>query len=376
MIIIGSKNISKLDLSNLNLTEFPVEVLSLKNLRKLNLSNNKISVIPSTIENLKNLELIDLSNNEIKNFYAKICSLKRLKVLNLNNNKIRTIPKQISDLKSLENLQLSSNRIETMPESFSQLDNLQKLNLSKNPLSEFPIQLLKVSNLKYLWLNNLKLNTFPLFEISNSLTNLSGLYCYGRLVRSNNMNEDFLQLSKIKGNSLPKLNVLKKQYETNKMSDFTNSKPVQKNKIFISYSHSDKKWLEIVQMNLRVLEHDDYEFDLWDDTRIKAGDKWKTEIEQALNLAGIAILIVSTAFLASKFVQNDELPTIFKNAEENKTKILPLIIGHCRFTQHRVLSTFQAVNDPSKPLSSLSDSDQEFQLVQLTNRVEEILKGS
>lgn len=65
MIEIASENISKLDLSNMNLTEFPTEILNLKNLRKLNLSNNKLSVIPREIEKLKNLELLDLFNNNI-----------------------------------------------------------------------------------------------------------------------------------------------------------------------------------------------------------------------------------------------------------------------------------------------------------------------
>lgn len=381
MIKIGSKSISKLDLSNSNLTEFPIEVLNLKNLRKLNLSNNKISIIPREIENLKNLELLDLSNNNISNFYAKICSLKRLKVLNLNNNKIRTIPKQIASLNSLRILQLANNKLNTLPESFKKLDNLQKLNISKNLFSEFPSQILEISKIKRLWMSNLELKYFPIPKIYTCLTNLTHIYCYGAITNNKNLDKNFIRLTKIKGNCLPELfrinNLHAVSYNNPKAKVNNESKldQVQKSKIFISYSHKDKEWLENVQTNLKVLNFNDYQLDLWDDTRIKPGDKWKTEIEAALKIAGIAILIVSTDFLASDFVRSNELPIILRNAEENGTKILPLIVRPCIFTKDKYLSIFQSVNDPNKPLSVLSDSEKEIQLVNLTEEVSIILQG-
>ncbi len=377
MIEIGSKNISKLDLSNSNLTEFPMEILNLKNLRKLKINNNKISIIPREIEKLKNLELLDLSNNNITNFYSKICSLKKLKVLNLNNNKIKTIPKQIANLKSLKTLQLANNKLSTLPEQFTLLESLQKLNISKNPFLEFPIQILKIHSLKNLWLNNLELESFPLLKIPSHLTNLISLYCYGKIINKNNLDKDFTRLTKIKGNCLPELLLINKSYNISniktKVTNKTSLNQVKKNKIFISYSHSDIEWLRKIQTNLKVLKFNNHDFDLWDDTKIKTGDKWKIEIEKALNVAGIAILIVSTDFLASDFVRSNELPLILKNAEENGTKILPLIVRPCRFTKDKHLSIFQSVNDPNKALSTLSESDKEIQLLNLTEDVSNIL---
>ena len=379
MIEIVSENVSKLDLSNMNLTEFPTEILNLKNLRKLNLSNNKLSVIPREIEKLKNLELLDLSNNNINNFYAKICSLKKLKVLNLNNNKIKTIPKQIANLESLKILQLANNKIITLPESFKKLASLQKLNISKNPFLEFPSEVLGISSLNSIWLNNLQFEIFPLLKIPIYLTNLNSIYCYGKILNKNNIDKDFLRLTKIKGNCLSELFLISNSYRIDNLKSKTKASnkrgvnQVLKNKIVISYSHADAEWLKKVQTNLKVLIFNDHEFDLWDDTRIKTGDKWKIEIEKALNVAGIAILIISTDFLASDFVRSNELPMILKNAEENGTKILPLIVRPCRFTKDKHLSVFQSVNDPNKPLSTLSESDKEIQLVNLTEDVSKIL---
>lgn len=379
MIEIPSENLSKLDLSNRNLSEFPLEILDLKNLRKLNLSNNKLTTIPREIEKLKNLELLDLSNNNINNFYSKICSLKKLKTLNVNNNRIKTIPKQIEKLENLKILQIANNNLYSLPQSFEKLVNLQKLNISNNPISKFPTELLAVSSLKSIWLNNLQLETFPLLKIPVQLTNLKSIYCYGKIPNKSLVDKDFLKLIKVKGNALTELYQISNSYRISNikskptLSKKSASNQVQKNKIFISYSHVDKEWLKKVQTNLKVLKFNDHDFDLWDDTRIKSGDKWKIEIEKALSVAGIAILIVSTDFLASDFVRNNELPAILKNAEENGTKILPLIVRPCRFTKDKHLSIFQSVNDPNQPLSGLSETDKEIALLDLTEDVSEIL---
>tara|TARA_B100000929_G_scaffold290478_1_gene284217 strand:+ start:1346 stop:1873 length:528 start_codon:yes stop_codon:yes gene_type:complete len=147
-----------------------------------------------------------------------------------------------------------------------------------------------------------------------------------------------------------------------------------KNKIFISYSHKDENWLNKVLTNLKVLQFDQNEsFDVWNDKRIKSGANWKEEIEVALHEASIAILLVSTDFLASDFIQSNELPALLENAESKGTKIIPVIVGHCRFTKNKNISQFQAVNDPSKPLSECSKADIERTLVKLADDVESYL---
>lgn len=374
MIKVPSKKISKLDLSNQNLSQFPKEIFELKNLKKLNLSNNKIKSIPKEIESMKNLELLDLSNNSISNFYSKICSLKKLKMLNLNNNKIKTIPNQIGDLDALKALQIANNKISTLPSTITNLKKLQELNLSKNDFEVFPLEVLKLNSLKYLWLNNLNLKTFPSEAIIESVRTLKAIYCFGNLQSSDNIDRMYLDLTKLKGNSI---NYLKNAQRTKSLSKNTvvkrKTKQVVKNKIFISYSHKDKDWLNKVQTNLKVLRHNDHDFDLWDDTRIKSGDKWKVEIENALTDSGIAILIISTDFLASDFIRSDELPTLLRNAKENGTRILPLIVRPCLFTKDKYLSEFQSVNPPNEPLSSLRESQTEQALVNLASDVSELL---
>jgi len=86
---------------------------------------------------------------------------------------------------------------------------------------------------------------------------------------------------------------------------------VEQQSVFISYNHKDKDSLERVQVHLRPLVKQN-KIDLWDDTRIKAGEKWKEGIEKALRNAKIAILLLSADFLASDFIVDNELPPLLK----------------------------------------------------------------
>lgn len=49
-------------------------------------------------------------------------------------------------------------------------------------------------------------------------------------------------------------------------------------KVFISYSHADAKWLERLRVHLKPLEREGI-IELWVDTKIQAGMRWKEEIQ-------------------------------------------------------------------------------------------------
>jgi molecular chaperone DnaK (HSP70) len=141
------------------------------------------------------------------------------------------------------------------------------------------------------------------------------------------------------------------------------------NSVFISYSHKDKKYLDRLMVHLRPLEKDGI-IDLWVDTKLKSGDKWKIEIETALKRARAAILIVSADFLASGFIRDNELPPLLEKAEHEGTRIIPVIVTACRFERDKKLSMFQATNDPSKPINKLSAAEREIIYDRIANEIE------
>lgn len=143
----------------------------------------------------------------------------------------------------------------------------------------------------------------------------------------------------------------------------------KKNKIFVSYSHKDKVFLDSLKTHIEVMNYEGLSVDMWDDNQISYGDLWKEEIRKALDSAGIAIILLSTKFLASKFIREYELPELLQAAKKEGTVILPLIISPCRF-EESPLSVFQAVNNPQNPLSELSENEREREYLKLMDRIE------
>jgi TIR domain len=139
-------------------------------------------------------------------------------------------------------------------------------------------------------------------------------------------------------------------------------------RVFISYSHADRKWLERLQVHLRPLIRDSIA-DIWDDSRIRAGDDWRIEIGKALEAASVAVLLVSADFLASDFVQSEELPVLLKAAEARGLLILQLIVSPSRF-ERTPLAQLQAVNSPAEPLVNMNEYQRELLLETLAARIE------
>lgn len=143
-------------------------------------------------------------------------------------------------------------------------------------------------------------------------------------------------------------------------------------KLFISYSHKDKEYLDRLMVHLTPLKRKGL-IDPWVDTRLKAGDKWKVEIEEALDQAKVAILLISADFLASDFIVDNELPPILSKASSEGTRIIPIILKPCRFKRDENLSPFLSINEPDAPLATLAHADQEFLYDEASSLVESLL---
>jgi hypothetical protein len=139
--------------------------------------------------------------------------------------------------------------------------------------------------------------------------------------------------------------------------------------VFFSYCHADAEYLERMLVHLRPVERDGV-VDLWSDTKIRAGDRWRDEIRNALAKARVAVLLISADFLASEFIVTNELPPLLAAAEERGVRIIPVILKPCRFLRDESLSRFQALNDPKSPVIRMSEADREELYAKLSETVE------
>jgi hypothetical protein len=146
----------------------------------------------------------------------------------------------------------------------------------------------------------------------------------------------------------------------------------QRNQLFISYSHHDRRWLERLQVHLRPLVRN-ATIDLWDDSKIQPGAQWRDEIARALSRAKIAILLVSADFLASDYIVQYELPPLLEAARDDGAVILPIIVSPSGYARSKELSHFQAVNDPIRPLNGMPESEQEAVFEKVAEQVEQII---
>ncbi len=144
--------------------------------------------------------------------------------------------------------------------------------------------------------------------------------------------------------------------------------------VFISYSHEDADWLKRLQIILRPLTRNQ-NLDVWDDTRIQAGSKWREEIRQALAMARVAVLLVTPHFLASDFIANDELPPLLKAAEEGGLTILWVAVRHSLYAD-TAIEAYQAANNPARPLAALSASEQDEELVKIAQKIRDAVNSA
>ena len=96
-------------------------------------------------------------------------------------------------------------------------------------------------------------------------------------------------------------------------------------KVFVSYSHQDEEWKELLVTQLSVLQSQEL-LEVWDDRQIAAGADWYRELITAIDLASLVVILISADFLTSPFILREEVPRFLRQRAEQGLRVVPTLV--------------------------------------------------
>ncbi|MFC1936081.1 TIR domain-containing protein [Chloroflexota bacterium] len=139
--------------------------------------------------------------------------------------------------------------------------------------------------------------------------------------------------------------------------------------IFISYSHNDEEKKDRLMIFLTALQNAGLSVNPWSDDQISAGGNWKEEIQEAMAAADMAILLITTDFLASEFIMNEEVPQLLKRRNEEGLIIFPIIAQYCPWESHDWLKELNLRPKNATPVWRDGGVHVELELKKIANEI-------
>jgi hypothetical protein len=122
---------------------------------------------------------------------------------------------------------------------------------------------------------------------------------------------------------------------------------------FVSYAHVDQAWLERFRQALEPLVSEQV-LRLWSDHGLVPGDVWDPELMRRLDEADLILLLVTPAFLASKFGFGREMRRGLARHDAGLARVIPVILEPCDW-RNTPFARIQGVPRGMNPVSEAAD---------------------
>jgi hypothetical protein len=119
----------------------------------------------------------------------------------------------------------------------------------------------------------------------------------------------------------------------------------------VSYSHEDQDFRLEFEQHVSMLRANGYLY-IWSDQEIEVGGPWQKAIRDAIEKAGLAVLLVTPGFIASTFIRFDELPLILRRQRDKRMHVFWIPVADCDLTDTG-LEDLQAACDTKTPLLAM-----------------------
>lgn len=132
-------------------------------------------------------------------------------------------------------------------------------------------------------------------------------------------------------------------------------------KVFISYAREDRLWVDSLEKHLSSLKRQGL-ISSWSDSQILPGQNWNDNILTELRSADIIIFMLSADFIASEFINENEVPEAMEQNRQKGAKIIPVVLRPCDWSREPY-NQFQALPDNALPITKWADQDEAFMSV-------------
>ena len=139
--------------------------------------------------------------------------------------------------------------------------------------------------------------------------------------------------------------------------------------VFISYSHRDKRWRDLLKAHLCGALASEDVLEVWSDQMIGTGEDWYARITEAIGRTSVAILLVSADFLASQFICKEEIPRLLLRRQQEGLRVFPLICRPCLWEGVPWLSSMRVRPEGGRALSERTLPQAEVELARLVAEV-------
>jgi hypothetical protein len=145
-----------------------------------------------------------------------------------------------------------------------------------------------------------------------------------------------------------------------------------KKKIFISYCHDDRQWLDRLTFYLNQIKHQN--IDIWFDDSIQTGTNWSVAIADAIQTSHMTICLISPHFLNSEFIRETEIPAIQARQDEGMI-VFPILVESCLWYLIDWLKKMQVYPKDNNFLSEFDEKEQKKQFIEMVTEISQLLSS-
>lgn len=185
-------------------------------------------------------------------------------------------------------------------------------------------------------------------------------HCQERIIDTNDTQKEL-----ILNDMITLLDESKKASNYQNIVEYWGMKENQKVRVFLSYSHKDRVFLNEFKEYINIFERNGL-IERWDDNELLPGEKWDDIIEEKMNKVDIVIFLISSSSLCSDYIHDNELKVAREMNENGGAYIVPILVKDCLwemtpFKEFQILPLdAQAVNSWEKKEEAWSHISREL----------------